>query len=174
MAYSDPKHLSLGEVEGLSGLAPDERVRRIYALVERLNAGASGAEVEVAMAAMAAAEGEISVRDAWVSYAAASRSESFLPVLAKWIADNSWNKRRRVLYALMEIRARAVNEILLEIIAHDGERVLRSLALRNLVRRGSLGLWEPVDLTGITKDEDWYGPTRREYIELLKMKKARS
>lgn len=56
MDHRDPKLLSLGEVEGLGSLASDERARRIHALVERINARASGADVVAVMATMAADE----------------------------------------------------------------------------------------------------------------------
>lgn len=69
--------------------------------------------------------------------------------------------------ALAWNRASGVNNLLLQTIERDSSQRVRRLALKYLVRRGTLGEWDPRDLTDIVHEEDWRLVTKREYSKLI-------
>jgi hypothetical protein len=162
-----------GEVRELRDLPPEERRKSLVSLGRRVAGGESDETVVSILAQLAKDEGEVDTRHAWVSYVVASRSEEFIPVLEKWLASSGEELRLGIVGALAWIVTPRTNDILLNLVRSDGSSRVRRNALRHLVRRGSLGEWEPVDLLAIARESDWRPITKREYLKIIDVRRSR-
>ena len=159
--------LSPSDVEAFTALPTDERPARLRAFASRLAAGGSDDPVAAQMIALADAEEAPEMMDSWLVYMGMSKADGFLDTLRQWLEAADPDVRSKVLFTIVTIDSPRVNAILLRVIESEEDPRLRRYAVRSLVRRGSLGEWEPSDLSALTRDDDWRPPTKREYLRLL-------
>ena len=159
--------LSPRELAELEDLLPDKRVARLAELSARVAQGVSDEDVSSLAAEIAANEEHPEVRMAWVAYSAASTAASFASLLEDWLNDSNEEHRLHVVSALAWNRGLDTNNILLRLISSDPSQRVRRRALKYLVRRGTRGDWQPFDLAGIVRENDWRPTIKREYTKLL-------
>lgn len=164
---STPDKLLLEEVEELSSLMPSERADRIRAFGARVAGGADDSGVVHRMVELARENLEWGLRDVWLSYFSASASELQFPVLEAWLEDPDEDRRKEIIGVLAWNRSAMVNDALLHVIRSDKSERVRKLALKHLVRRGTLGKWNPCDLLSVVRESDWRPVTKREYLTLM-------
>jgi len=163
----EPKELESPEVLELEGLPLGECVARLADLSARVAQGASDAGVRSLVVRLAFKESGPEMRKAWVDYFAASKDQLFLPLLEEWLGDPDEELRLGVVSSIAWNRGAGTNDSLLRTIEQDPSQRVRRIALKYLVRRGSLGGWDPCDLTEIVREEDWRPVTKREYMKLV-------
>ncbi len=161
------------DLDRLEGLSAREMADRIGVLAARVTQGASNDGVAAAAAQHLRQSSGAETTGAWVSYAAASRAAIFLPELTDRLSTAREEIRAAVIAAVAWNRSDGVNAVLLDVIQADASADVRRLALKYLVRPGSLGEWEPTDLTSAVREADWRPVTRREY-ETVRVKRTRS
>ena len=155
------------DLQGFESLAPAERAERILALSARVAQGASDSDVLPAILRLVENEVDTAAREAWISYFGSSRSDVFFAFLESWLEDSDEDRRMAVISALAWNQSARTNDVLLQTLTRDPSVRVRRLALKYLVRRGSLGHWEPVDLLAIVPESDWRPVTKREYLRLI-------
>lgn len=162
-----PERLTSGDVTDLRSLPPSGRAARLLELGRCVAHGTSDEPIAEALVELASEGSDAETREAWLSYIAASQAEGFFPILEKWLRDSEEERRTQVVGVLAWNRSSRTNEALLRMIEKDESKRVRRLALKYLVRRGTLGKWEPSDLFDLVRDSDWRPVTRREYLTLI-------
>jgi hypothetical protein len=164
---SGPKTLSLDSVATLRDLPPSQVTERLLKLSRCVAQGVSDEPVVEAMVELVSREPHAETREAWLCYIAASTSGAFFPILETWIQDSDDERRAQVVGVIAWNRSPKTNEALLRLIQNDSCRRVRSLSLKHLVRRGTLGKGDPCDLTAFVRDSEWRPVTKREYLKLI-------
>jgi HEAT repeat protein len=157
----------LEDVTGLRVLPASDRASKIADLGRRVARGACDNLVIERMAEVASRESDLDVRKAWLGYFSASGDEAFLAILEAWFSDADEERRVGVVGVLAWNKSPQTNEVLLRLIRSDESQLVRQLALKYLVRRGSLGKWQPCDLLSIVPESDWRPVTKKEYLKLI-------
>jgi hypothetical protein len=163
-----PERLPFDEVDNLRNLPPSEKVTRLRELGRCVASGTSDEIVAHALAEVARESTGSETQSAWLTYIAASQAGDFFSVLLKWLQDGDEDQRAEIVGVLAWNHSSKTNEALLRLIREDQSGRVRSRALMLLVRRGTLGKWEPrADLLDLAQDSDWRPVTRREYLKLI-------
>lgn len=161
--------LTLSEIASWDLCPAEQRISTLIQFAERVGKGARDTDVLAVMAQLAADEDDPDVRDAWLTYIGASREDVFIPVLERWLSLGNERERLSILHALVSSKSPKANDLLLRAIREDASASVRRRAVRHLVRRGSLGEWQPIDLLSIVREEDWMPVTRREFLRLIRL-----
>lgn len=162
-----PEQLTRDDLADLRSLPPSGRAAKLLELGRCVAHGTSDEPIVDALVELALEGPSMEIRDAWLSYVAASQAEGFFPLLERWAQDSEEERRAQVVGVLAWNRSSATNDALLRLVERDESKRVRRLALKYLVRRGSLGKWEPIDLFDLVPESDWRPVTRREYLKLL-------
>lgn len=155
------------ELEALAHLDPQGRVAQLAELSAKVAHGANDTRVLSLIVRLVLQEDDDEVLRAWLGYFGASRAEPFFPFLEAWLDTPDEDRRLNVIVSAAWNRAMRTNDLLLRTIRQDPSLRVRRLALKFLVRRGSLGEWDPRELDTIVRKTDWRPITRREYERLM-------
>ncbi len=157
------------DLAGLRRAPIEQRPSMLIDLGKRIAQGASDEAIAPQMAELACEDSQRSdIRDAWMSYAFASRSPAFISILRQWMESTDEEIRLRALSSLAWNRSAQVNGILIQLLSTDPSRRVRRDALRSIVRRGTLGEWTPIDLLPLVTKSDWWPAIEREYLRLMR------
>ena len=83
------------DLDKIRSLPRLEQVPAIDDLSRRAAQGASDAAVDSLIVVLASSQTDPEVRDAWVSYFGASKSEVFFPLLDEWLNEPDEHLRRK-------------------------------------------------------------------------------
>ncbi len=162
-----PERLTHNDVEDLRSLTTSRAAAKLVELGRCVAQGTSDELIVVVLVELASETPSMEMRDAWLSYVAASQAAGFPPVLERWVEDSDEERRAGVVGVLAWNQSSATNDALLRLVEKDESKRVRCLALKYLVRRGTLGKWEPVDLLDLVSESDWRPVTKREYLRLV-------